>query len=160
METVTLRGEDFRTLHNTLCDLRNLVKRMEESMIKTSEFDRIIEGLEMGLKNAYEQDEDQFDRKMDYYRKYQENSGFGSIWSIYDVSEALFDGFLELHPWQGASILVYQGKTVKIKGPTWGDLYRAADEAIDLSEDDHHIFIEGFERYGQDNSMLQLSTGS
>ena len=158
METVTLSGEDFKIIHNTLCDLRNLVRRMEQSMIKTSEFDRIIEGLEMGLKNAYDQDEDAFDRKMDYYRKYQENCGFGSIWSIYEVSTD--SGFFELHPWQGASILVYQGKTVKIKGPTWGDLYRAADEAIDLSGDDHHIFIEGFGKYATDNSMLELTTGS
>lgn len=157
METVTLRGEDFRTLHNTLCDLRNLVKRMEESMIKTSEFDRIIKGLEMGLKNAYDQDEDAFDRKHEYYGRFREDNGLLAIWSVYNLQE---HGFLELHPWQGASILVYHGHTVKIQGPTWGDLYRAADEVMNLSEDDHHIFIEGFERYGQDNSMLQLSTGS
>jgi hypothetical protein len=158
METVTLRGEDFKILHNTLCDLRNLVRRMESSMIKTAEFDRIIEGLEMGLKNAYEQDEDAFDRKMDYYRQHQENSGYGSIWSIYSVDED--SGFFNLHPWQGASVLVYQGTTVKIPGPTWGDLYRAADEAIDLSKDDHHIFIEGFGKYATDNSILELTTGS
>jgi hypothetical protein len=158
METVTLRGEDFKTLHNTLCDLRGLVQRMETSMIKTAEFDRIIEGLEMGLKGAYEQDNSSFDRKMAYYREYQENSGFGSIWSIYDVSTD--SGFFGLHPWQGASVLVYGRTTVKIPGPTWGDLYRAADQAMDLSGDDHHIFIEGFDRYGQDNSILQLTTGS
>jgi hypothetical protein len=131
---------------------------MDRSLINTREFDRIIEGLEMGLKRAYDQDEDAFDRKMDYYRKHQENSGYGSIWSLYEVSDD--SGFFNLHPWQGARILVYQGITVIIKGPTWGDLYRAADEAIELSEDDHHIFIEGFDRYGTDNSMLQLTTGS
>lgn len=157
METVTLSGDDFRTLHNTLCDLRNLVQRMESSMIKTNEFHRIIEGLEMGLKNAYEQDEDVFDRKMDYYREHQENCGYGTIWSVYDVSDNC--GFFELHPWQGANVLVYNGTTVKIPGPTWGDLYRAADEVMDRT-DTHHMFIEGFDRYGLDNSMLQLSTGS
>jgi hypothetical protein len=95
---------------------------------------------------------------MNYYRQHQENSGFESIWSLYDVSED--SGFFNLHPWQGASFLLYQGVTVRIPGPTWGDLYRAADKAIDLSEDYHHIFIEGFDRYGEDRSMLQLSTGS
>ena len=158
MQTVTLQAEDFKTIHNTLCDLRSLAHRMEQSMIKVEEVERIIEGLEMGLKNAYEQDEDAFDRKMDYYRKYQENCGFGSIWSIYEVSDD--SGFFDLHPWQGASILVYHNITVKIMGPTWGDLYRAADQAIEESGDDHHIFIEGFCKYATDNSMLEMTTGS
>jgi hypothetical protein len=158
METVTLSGEDFKIIHNTLCDLRNLVQRMDESMIKTQEFDRIIEGFQMGLKNAYAQDEDQFDRKMDYFDSFKTENGLRSIWSIYEVSDD--SGFFDLHPWQGARVLVYQGKTASIKGPTWGDLYRAADEAIDLSGDDHHIFIEGFGKYATDNSMLELTTGS
>jgi hypothetical protein len=157
MQTVTLRDEDFRTIHNTLCDLRGLVDRMETSMIKTAEFDRIIEGLEMGLKGAYAQDNSSFDAKMAHYNQFKRDNGLTAIWSIFKLGEG---GFFDLHPWQGARILVYQGITVIIKGPTWGDLYRAADEAIDLSEDDHHIFIEGFDRYGTDNSMLQLTTGS
>jgi hypothetical protein len=158
METVTLSGEDFKKLHNSLCDLRHLSQRMDKSMIKTDELDRIIKMFEQALKNCYDQDEDAFDRKMDYYRKYQEDCGFGSIWSIYEVSTD--SGFFELHPWQGASVLVYGRITVKIKGPTWGDLYRAADEAIAESGDDHHCFIEAFGKYATDNSMLELTTGS
>jgi hypothetical protein len=157
METVTLRGEDFKTIHNTLCDLRNLVARMERSMIKTSEFDRIIEGFQMGLKDAYEQDNGAFDRKMDYYRAFQQENGLKSIWSIFELEE---HGFLLDHPWQGAKVLVYYGTTVPIEGPTWADLYRAADLAIEQSGDDHHMFIEGFGRYATDNSMLELTTGS
>ena len=157
METVTLRGEDFKTIHNTLCDLRSLVQRMETSMIKTQEFDRIIEGLEMGLKDAYEQDNDQFDSKMAYYREFQRDNGLETVWSIYELPEG---GFFDLHPWQGASVLVYGRTTVKIQGPTWADLYRAADLAIEESGDDHHCFIEGFAPYGTDNSMLELTTGS
>ena len=70
METVTLRGEDFKIIHNTLCDLRNLVDRMERSMIKTQEFDRIIEGFQMGLKDAYEQDNGTFEAKYAYYNDF------------------------------------------------------------------------------------------
>ena len=79
METVTLRGEDFKTLHNTLCDLRNLVDRMERSLIKVNEFDRIMEGLEMGLKDAYDQDGMAFDRKMKYYSDCREAYGLKAI---------------------------------------------------------------------------------
>jgi len=157
METVTLRGEDFKTLHNTLCDLRGLVQRMETSMIKTQEFDRIIEGFQMGLKGAYAQDNDQFDRKMAYYGEFQQDNGLRAIWSIFELEE---HEFLFNHPWEGASVLVYGRTTVKIQGPTWGDLYRAADVAIEESGDDHHCFIEGFGKYATDNSMLELTTGS
>jgi len=157
METVTLRGEDFKIIHNTLCDLRTLVQRMESSMIKTQEFDRIIEGFQMGLKDAYEQDTGTFEAKYAYYNDFRAQNGLDAIWSIYDVG---IGGFREPHPWQGASILVYQGKTTKIKGPTWGDLYQAADRAIASSGDDHHCFIEDFGKYATDNSMLELTTGS
>lgn len=157
METVTLRGEDFKIIHNTLCDLRGLVQRMETSMIKTQEFDRIIEGFQMGLKGAYAQDNDQFDRKMAYYGEFQQDNGLRAIWSIFELEE---HGFLFNHPWDGASVLVYGRNTVKIQGPTWADLYRAADQAIEESGDDHHCFIEGFGKYATDDSMLELTTGS
>jgi hypothetical protein len=157
METVTLRGEDFKTIHNTLCDLRGLVQRMERSMIKTAEFDRIIEGFEMGLKDAYEQDGSAFDRKTDYYNEFKRENELTAVWSIFELEE---HGFLFNHPWEGASVLVYGRITVKIQGPTWADLYRAADQAIEESGDDHHCFIEGFCKYATDDSMLELTTGS
>ena len=158
METVTLRGDDFKTIHNTLCDLRGLVQRMERSMIKVEEFDRIIEGFQMGLKDAYDQDGSAFEGKHDYYSQFREDNGLSTIWSIFDLDEG---GFFDLHPWQGAKEIRYHETSAPIKGPTWGDLYRAADIAIQRSGDDHHCFIEGFGPYAAgDNSVLWLTTGS
>jgi hypothetical protein len=154
METVTLRGEDFKTLHNTLCDLRGLVQRMETSMIKTQEFDRIIEGLEMGLKGAYAQDNDQFDSKMDYYREFQQDNGLETVWSIYELPEG---GFLRDHPFPSDAFVVYKDQHCAIYGQTWADVYRAADQCIRNSGDDHHIFIEHFELWGKE---VRLTTGS
>jgi len=154
METVTLRGEDFKIIHNTLCDLRNLVGRMEQSMIKTAEFDRIIEGFQMGLKDAYEQDNDQFDSKMDYYGRFRDENGLAAIWSIYELP---IHGFLRDHPYDAALSVVYQGCHQMILGPTWGDVYRAADSVIRQSGDDHHIFVEHFELV---DDQLRLTTGS
>lgn len=154
MESVTLKGEDFKIIHNTLCDLRNLVQRMEQSMIKTQEFDRIIEGFQMGLRDAYAQDNSAFDSKMDYYRQFQQENGLSAIWSCYELP---IHGFLSDHPYEAALAVVYQGCHELIKGATWGDVYRAADGAIFQSGDQHHIFIEGFELVGDE---LRLSTGS
>ena len=157
METVTLSGEDFKTIHNTLCDLRGLVQRMERSMIKVDEFDRIIEGFQMGLKDAYEQDGSAFDRKMDYYSQFRAENSLSATWSIFDLDEG---GFFDLHPWQGAEKVYYNETSAPILGPTWGDLYRAADLAIERSGT-HHSFIEEFGPYtAGDNSVLWLTTGS
>jgi len=159
MESVTLSGNDFKTVHNTLCDLRTIVQRMDQSIIKVGEFERIIQQFEQGLKAAYDQDSTAFDRKHDYYGRFREDNGLTTIWSVYELEE---HGFLEDHPWQGAKSLCYHDRTTApILGPTWGDLYRAADEVIRRSGDSHHIFIEGFYRWGKsDDSILGLTTGS
>ena len=114
METVTLRGEDFKIIHNTLCDLRNLVGRMEQSMIKTSEFDRIIEGFQMGLANAYEQDNRVFESKMDYYSEFRQENGLDAIWSMYELP---IHGFLRDHPYTGALQVAY-------RAPSWSPIRR------------------------------------
>jgi len=154
MERVSLSGQDFKTIHNTLCDLRNIVQRMEQSMIKTEEFERIIESFEQGLSDAYAQDNSQFDRKHDYYMEFQRENGLSAIWSVYELPE---HGFLQDHPYRGAMTLSYQGYAAPILGQTWGDLYRAADDVIRRSGDGHHIFIEGFMFAGDE---LGLTTGS
>jgi hypothetical protein len=154
METVTLRGEDFKIIHNTLCDLRNLVSRMEQSMIKTQEFDRIIEGFQMGLRDAYDQDTSSFDLKMDYYREFQRDNGLETIWSVYELP---VHGFLRDHPFPSDAFVVYKDQHCAIYGQTWADVYRAADQCILNSGDLHHIFIENFELWGKE---VRLTTGS
>ena len=50
---------------------------------------------------------------------------------------------------------------VKIEGQMWGDLYIAADRAIRLSGDDHHVYIENLDEYEFDeNDEIELITGS
>lgn len=163
METVTLRAEDFRTVHNTLCELRGLVERMTHSMIKIDDVQRIVEGFEQGLQDAYAQDNQVFESKMDYYSRFQTENGLRTVWSVYELP---IHGFLEQHPFPGAIQLAYRdhwGDAAvfeEIKGTTWADLYRAADAAIRRSGDDHHIFIESFVVNPQHTAQLLLTTGS
>ena len=154
METVTLHSEDFKTIHNTLCELRSLAQRMETSMVKIEEVERIIESFEQGLANAYSQDESSFDDKMDYFRAYQNEHEFGSIWSMYELPVGCFT---EPHPYPSDVFVIYGKGHVPVFGPTWGDEYRAADCAIRNSGDFHHCFIEGFEAKG---NQLHMITGS
>jgi hypothetical protein len=87
-----------------------------------------------------------------------EKHGFVSRWSMLDGIS--FDA---PHPFAGAKVVLYdehwggEGVGADIDGPTWLDLWRAADKAISASGDQHHVFIE---RFTQDGTALRLTTGS
>lgn len=159
METVTLKGRDFSTVHNTLCELRTVQERLTGVISEqlADQLQRVIRGFEQGLADAYAQDNSAFDSKMDYYSEFKSENGLQSIWSIYQLP---IHGFLQDHPYRAAAVLEYQGHQVGIDGDTWADLYRAADRVISRSGDDHHIFIEAFYTKDDDPQTLTLSTGS
>ncbi len=146
METVTLKGEDFRVLHNTLWELGRIDHPQVQQLVE-----RIRS---VALKDAYAQDNDVFESKMAYYREFQRDNGLSSIWSIYELP---VHGFLESHPYPLDAVVVYKGQHCAVWGPTWADVYRSAEQCILRSGDDHHIFIEGFEQVGNE---LRLTTGS
>ena len=161
METVTLHAEDFKTVHNTLCELRSLVERMTHSMIKVEEVQRVVEGFEQGLKNCYEQERSQWDAKNEHYDTVKQELGLSSIWSIYEVEE-----LAQPHPYAGAARVIYRDHwgdvptVTAINGLTWAALWVAADACIRDSGDEHHVFIERFRRDKNDPRTLVLTTGS
>jgi|GEM_PF-1896149 hypothetical protein len=86
-----------------------------------------------------------------------------SYWSISADNDFINMSFN--HPYVGATEVSYpadmqwgKASSVKIEGPTWLDLWKAADKAIQESGDEHHVFIEDF--YELENGVLQLHTGS
>lgn len=163
METVTLYAEDFKTVHNTLCELRSVQERLTGviSSELADQLHRVIRGFEAGLKNAYEQDTTAFDRKWEHYHRVREEYGLQTTWSVYEV-EDLF----QQHAYPGAAYVIYDqhwgdGEVVRaIDGNTWVDLYRAADAAILASGDGHHTFIEQFDAVADKPHHLRLTTGS
>ena len=164
MQTVTLRAEDFRTVHNTLCELREVEQSLNSVINEqmAQRLHRVVKGFEFGLADAYQQDSVQFDAKMDYYHHFKESNGLSSIWSIYELPVL---GFLEPHPYPSDAFVVYtqhwgavKDRHYPVQGTTWADVYRAADLAIGGSGDDHHIFIERFQV--KNGNELHLTTGS
>lgn len=153
---VTLTKEEFKVLHNSLCDLDRFCQFKEIEEIVT----RIRR---VALKSAYAQDEEAFDRQHTYFESFREANGLRAIWSIYELDE---HGFLDLHPFEGATHVLYDShwgqadSEVEIDGCTWADLYRAADKAITKSGDTHHCFIESFTPIQDKPGHLRLSTGS
>lgn len=140
---VTLTADEFSRIHNALC------------FANSENIEKTVEIIRAALTNAYDQERQDFDHKMDYYDRFQAANKLAAVWSIYELEE---HGFLKDHPYPKDVAVCYQGETVPVFGSTWGDVYRAADWAIRNSGDQHHIFIEAFQL--KNGNELHMTTGS
>ena len=152
---VTLSPDEFKVLHNSLCDLNGLASRHPE-------IEAVVERIrKVALKSAYEQENQDFDAKWQHYDRVRSQLGLRSNWSLYQVAD-----LDQRHPFPGAAYVVYdehwgQSEVVKsINGLTWAALWVAADAAIRDSGDEHHGFIESFTPIADKPGHLRLHTGS
>lgn len=159
----TLTAEEFKTIHNGLYDLDNVVRRLED-VLKPELYQllaRSASEIRRGLKSAYEQDDRAFTTKSDHFGAVQQELGLTAVWSVYEV-----DNMSDSHPFNGAERVLYKDHwgekpvSVAINGSTWAALYVAANACIRDSGDEHHIFIEHFRADPEDQRTLILSTGS
>ena len=159
----TLTPDEFKDIHNAKCELHVILHTIESIVNPkiVTQLKNTIELLNKGLKSAYEQDDAEFNRASKHAEEVGEEIGVKSIWSMYEVPDLRAP-----HPWPEHQLLSYQGMgdvgevKVRIEGPLWSDLWMAADKAIKLSGDSHHIFIEGFDQSNTRDFELVLHTGS
>lgn len=159
----TLTAEEFKTVHNALCDMRSVYETLQGIVREpiTDKLSKAIRDMETGLARAYEEDNAAFDRKCTHYEDVGQELGLKTTWSVYEV-----DNLSDRHPFEGADRVVYKNhwgeKPVQcsINGLTWAALYVAADACIRNSGDNHHIYIETFSPDKDDPRTLILSTGS
>jgi hypothetical protein len=153
----TITAEEFKNIHNALCDLRdirNLIKNVVREDI-SAQLSLAITKLEQGLTGAYEQDNAAENTKMRHYTEVQDDQGLVSVWSIYEV-----DNLYAEHPYPYCNKIQYGDVYKSIFGNRWVDLYIAADRAIKASGDDQrHIFIEKLQARSEPG-VLELSCGS
>ena len=160
----TLTAEEFKTIHNGLCELESAVQRLEQ-VINPELYKRLSHGaseIRRGLDRAYQEDNDSMDLKSNHYSDVGRQLGMdNSEWSVYEV-----DNLSDRHPYEGADRVVYKNHWGKnpvscgINGLTWSALWIAANACIRDSGDDHHMFIEDFAPDAEDPRTLVLSTGS
>ncbi len=158
-----LTKEDFSKVHNARCELHAILQTMD-GVIHPKIHERLQKAFDLlteGLTSAYEAEDVAFSRISSHHTDIGEKNGFSSIWSIDHVQDLTAN-----HPFSERTILSYKdhwGKKevrVAIEGPTWVDLWRAADIAIKQSGDNHHIFIEHFVTHRFEASTIELGTGS
>lgn len=160
----TLTAEEFKTIHNAMCELDRLVQPLEEVLRPElyAKLAQVRDAIRTGLAGAYQQDEDAFSRKSRHFDDVGAQLGMDhSEWSIYEVND-----LADRHPFEGADRVVYRDhwgrKSVQcsINGLTWAALWIAANACIRDSGDEHHMFIESFQPDAEDPRTLVLSTGS
>lgn len=159
----TLTAEEFKQVHNGLCHLESVVTQLEDILNKDLfiKLRKATGDIRRGMQGAYDQDREAYDRKYKMFEAFADAHGLKSTWSIFEI-ENLGDP----HPFKNATTLNYKDHwgekeaTVEIKGNSWGDLYKAADECVKQSGDTHHAFIEAFRQSSINKSILFLATGS
>lgn len=161
---VILHTEEFHKLRTNLFNLDHSIRELE-SVLNAQLYDSMSHSLEQihsALQRAYDLDLEEQNNRCDHYNTVQKSLGINSIWSLYEV-----DDLNGLHPFKDAKTISYKDHwgreftvTADIDGPTWKDLYLAADKCIGDSNDTHHIFIEKFVPDENDASVLKLLTGS
>lgn len=159
-----LTAEEFRSVHNGLCDLRAACERLED-VIAPHLHKLLLQARDQirdGLQGAYDQEERAFVAKQKHYDQVKkELDTTHSEWSIYEV-----DNMADRHPFEGADRVVYRSHwgpkpvSVSVNGLSWSALWMAANACIRDSGDSHHVFIEHFEPDAEDPRTLLLSTGS
>ena len=156
----TLTAEEFKTIHNALCQIRN-VRDDIASVVReeiTERLEKAIAEMEKGLANAYKQDDEVFNTRNKHYTQVQDAQGLASVWSLYEVAN-----LYAMHPHAGATKIKYGDQYTPIgtdSGLSWIDMWIAADDAIKSSGDSHHIFIEAFTPIAEEPGVLRLVTGS
>lgn len=95
---------------------------------------------------------------IEWYDKVSTANNLSGVWSIFEVTD------FTAVPFANVDCVVYTehwgDDPVRVdlpKNATWLDIWRAADQAIVESGDDHHVFIERLTPYHGD---LLLQTGS
>lgn len=158
MEAVNLTAEEFKVIHNALCDLDS-VKRSLEDVVHPDLYKKLSAAIKTirkdGLANAYKQEEIIFKRKSKHYESVRGEYKLRNTWSMFEV-----DDLFQQHSFPNATRVQYDTedgpKVASIEGNTWVDLYQAADKIMR----DHHTFIEGFIRDRKDPTTLKVISGS
>ena len=160
-ETVTLSKKDFDLLTSIFPKLSGLKQQLEIVVHPKyiEEINVISNTVETVMSPFWDTEEDARDKNFNQLSEISDQNKIKTVWSISEVSALQLD---DKCPYPVKNIH-YSGNTItfnKSKKVLWIDMWKAADELIRRSEDDHHIFIEGFDEDKNNPGNYYLITGS
>lgn len=163
-KTYTITREQYDKINHGRIDFMQLKQKLKDVV-----HPRLLEQIEEaekqmheGLKPIFEQMQAEEQEWEDHVEQVEKLCGPfpNSTWSMREVPDLQAP-----HNFEGACVVSYRehwGKVpirVEITGPLWVDLWRAANEAMKRSGDDHHFFIEAFSETSEPG-VIELHTGS
>jgi len=154
----TLTSEEFKKIHNALCDLNHTIHRTEE-ILHPSLHTRLVKiesQIRDCLRASYERDDEEYARRQVHYDAVGKEISAKTVWSMPEIED-----LNSKHPYNSENQLVLQYHNVMqaVNGDTWKDLWIAADRCIRETED-YHIFIENFHADLKRPGVILLTTGS
>lgn len=155
--------EDMVKIEELSPDLHALSQGLDSLSPKFSEqINSIKDLIAETFKKYREQEEKDFDKKMSGFSKLQDKHKLWSIWSEYAISPKDMKKTFSDKP---VISLIYESwgptQTVKVnKIATWFDMWKVAEQAMRLSGDEHHQFIEAFVEDNKKPGHFKLVTGS
>jgi hypothetical protein len=157
----SMTPNEVKVIHNGLCDLTTAINELED-IIHPTLMKQLREAkcsIAKGFKPIRDQADKEFDDKANLFDQIKMKNKFSSVWSIYEVDNIY--GYSDITVGEDAA-LVYQNVSVRLPAGqlTWFELWKAADEAITMSQDDHHLFIESFTQSSISPTIILLGTGS
>lgn len=161
MNNFVIRSDEIKDIHNGLCRLRNAIDRLEDTLSPhvVNELRRAKSEIEMGFRSVRQQRDDVWDSKNTLFNELRDQNKFTSVWSIYEIDN--IHGYCDITV-EEDSVLLYENVSVQLPAGklTWFELWKFAEEAIVMSRDENHVFIESFTQSSINPKIILLGTGS
>lgn len=159
MNTFELNQEEIKNLHNGKYELHGLVESLN-GVINSSVVNNLRNELikiDNLMKDYYEYENQEYEENEKELKKLEKGKNFISVWSC---SEIRGKDMKKEYPSE-VKEMKYNGLTLKVNKNklTWFNIWCLCDKLIKKSDDDNHIFIEGFE-YNANTKTLSFYTGS
>lgn len=165
MKQVTISKEQLNKLMDLMPDMCSLEQSLKP--VVNNDIIKIIKNVRdtMGevFKPFYDHEEDESDKDSKALNQISYDNKLSTIWSIEEVpSNKMHKKFpskvkkIFYKSWSNPQEIVFS----KARSMTWLEMWIEADKLIKLSQDQHHIFIEGFNADPNNPGVFNLETGS
>jgi hypothetical protein len=157
----SMTPNEVKVIHNGLCNLTTAINELED-IIHPTLMKQLREAkcsIAKGFKPIRDQADKEFDDKANLFDEIKMENKFTTVWSIYEVDNIY--GYSGIVAEEGTA-LAYLNVSIPLPAGqlTWFELWKAANEAVVMTGDDHHCFIESFTQSSISPTTILLGTGS
>ena len=161
MNNFVIRSDEINNIDNGLYHLRNVIDRLQDTLSPhvVNELRKAKSEIEKGFESVRQQRDDVWDSKNNLFNELRDQNKFTSVWSIYEIDN--IHGYSDITV-EEDSVLLYENVSVQLPAGqlTWFELWKFAEEAIVMSRDQNHVFIESFTQSSINPKIILLGTGS